>query len=69
MKTSLIIAAIAIATLSSCTKKETSLSICPEVAEEGTLLIYIDTSGASLVTDTDQAADGQLDFELPIEGL
>lgn len=65
-------ALFAVLVLSACTMKYTSVEICPEVEEDGLMLLCIDTSGAQLSTMTDQKADGgqpQLDLNLPLGGF
>ena len=47
--------------LCSCSVKYVSVKICPEVAENGRTDIYIDTTGSTLTTTTDQTSEGQLD--------
>lgn len=58
---------IAVFILSGCTMKSTSLEICPEVDKDGFAIIWIDTSGASLVTTTDQTADGKPTLDLSLQ--
>ena len=53
--------------LSGCTMKSTTLEICPEVDKDSFVIIWIDTSGASLVTTTDQTADGQPTLDLSLQ--
>ena len=64
MKTTLSLLTILL--LSSCSAKITIVDICPEVDEGSQLEMYIDTSGASLTTRTDQTTDGKptVDFNL-----
>ena len=54
---------------SGCSIKYTTVDICPEVAENGQLDLYIDTTGSSLTTTTDQKSDGKLNLDIPLEGL
>jgi uncharacterized lipoprotein YajG len=55
---------IAILALSSCSAKITIVDICPEVDEGSQVDMYIDTSGASLTTRTDQTTDGKPSFDI-----